>query len=156
MGPASLSRRLGCGRRFLTQTQLPNWAGRTASLLFRLRFKPSKSIIIRLAPPTALLLLGATHHSLRAPEERGWLGAGRREGFRGSLSQRARGKEEQGRNLQRWVRNGSRGGKEALVTRNLSLESSSVNPGGEEPALQRAGIPWVWPCCAPEKRWGLR
>lgn len=74
----SLSRRLGCGRRFLTQTQLPNRAGRAASLLLSLRFKPSKIIIIWLAPPTALLLHGATAHGLGAPEERGRLRVGRR------------------------------------------------------------------------------
>lgn len=81
----SLSRRLGCGRWFLTQTQLPNPAGRTASLLLSLRFKPSKIIIIWLAPPTALLLHGATAHGLggsRGEEAaEGW----QKRGLRGSL-----------------------------------------------------------------------
>lgn len=69
--PACLSRRLGCERWFLTQTQLSNAAGRTASLLLSQRLRPSKIIIIPLALPMALLLQGATDHGLEAPEERG-------------------------------------------------------------------------------------
>lgn len=56
-----LSRRLGCGRWFLTPTQLPNPAGKTASLLLCLRFKPSKIIISPLTPPIALLLRATAH-----------------------------------------------------------------------------------------------
>lgn len=49
--PACLSGRLGSERWFLTQTQLSNTAGRTASLLLSLRLKSSKIIIIPLALP---------------------------------------------------------------------------------------------------------
>lgn len=46
----------------MTQPQLPNQAGRTASLQLSLRVQPSKIIIISLTPPTALLLHRATAH----------------------------------------------------------------------------------------------
>lgn len=49
-----LSRRLGCGRWFLTLTQSPN-------LLLCPRFKPSKIIIIPVTPPIALLLRATAH-----------------------------------------------------------------------------------------------
>ena len=81
-------RGLGCGRRFLTQTQLPNRAGRTASLLLRLRFKSSKIIIIPLAPPTDLLLHGATAQGLGGSGGEGAVGGWqKRGGLKGSLSQ---------------------------------------------------------------------
>ena len=137
-------RGLGCGRQFLTQTQLPNRAGRTASLLLRLRFKSSKIIIIPLAPPTALLLHGAAAHGPGAPEERGRLAEG---GASGLLLVRER-EEGAGRGCSPGVGQGSHGVKDPQVTRDPL--ASSVDPGGGAQAAWRAcavraGIQWAWP-----------
>ena len=74
------SRGLGCGRRFLTQTQLPNRAGRTASPLLRLRFNSPKIIIIPLAPPTDLPLHGATAQGLGGSGGEGAVGGWQKRG----------------------------------------------------------------------------
>lgn len=136
---------LGCGRRFLTQTQLPNRAGRTASLLLRLKFKSSKIIIIPLAPPTDLLLHGATAQGLGGLQRRGG-GWGLAEERGASRVLLGRLKEEgAGGGCSPGAGQGSHGGK---VTRD-PLASSADPAGGAQAAwcacALRAGSRGVWP-----------
>ena len=115
-------RGLGCGRRFLTQTQLPNRAGRTASLL----------------------LHRATAQGLGGSGGEGAVGGWqKRGGLKGSLSQIEGGRSR--RRLSPGAGQGSHGGK---VSRDPL--ASSADSGGGAPAAWcaralRAGVGWVWP-----------
>lgn len=64
----------GAGDLVLTQTPLPEPAGRTASLPLSLRAKPSKTIIIPHTPPTALLVLGTMAHKPGGSQSKGVAG----------------------------------------------------------------------------------
>lgn len=66
------------------------------------------------------------------------MGAGRREGLRGSLSQRVEG-----------------GTREEATALGGEWKPWRERVTGGKHAQQRTGVRWVWPCFAPEKWWGL-